>query len=205
VRFAKKVYRSLVAPIYRAASVPLYDITSSDKHGYTWFRIPKNGTHSIMEVLNAHAPPDISSSDVPYFSKRHREKFKFCIIRNPWDRLVSVYCNKVEMKLMYPECWDRDFAYFIDFVSRQDLMRCDGHIRLQTAMFPVNEMDYVGRMERFDEDADSILHKVLKLNGRISHRGAVDRPEYSSFYTNDLKEVVRNLYQKDIQYGDYLF
>jgi hypothetical protein len=205
VRFAKKVYRSLVAPIYRAASVPLYDITSSDKHGYTWFRIPKNGTHSIMEVLNAHAPPDISSSDVPYFSKRHREKFKFCIIRNPWDRLVSVYCNKVEMKLMYPECWDRDFAYFIDFVSRQDLMRCDGHIRLQTAMFPANDIDYIARIENFESDIADLIQTLFNRHVVVPKLGVIDHEDYRVYYTAALRSQVGQLYNADIEFGGYEF
>ena len=127
LRFAKQLYRRTMVPMYRAASVPLYDITSSAAYGYTWFRIPKNGTHSIMEILQTHMPPEVNNSYVPYFRKTHRNRFKFCVIRNPWDRLVSVYCNKVQMRLMFEECWDRDFTYFIDLRLCDNLHRCFLH------------------------------------------------------------------------------
>lgn len=202
---AKQAYRSLVAPVYRAASIPLYDITSSAKFGYTWFRIPKNGTHSIMEVLQTHAPPEVNSSDVPYFTKKHRDRFKFCILRNPWDRLVSVYCNKVLMKLMFEECWDKDFTYFIDFVRRQDLRRCDPHIRLQTAMFPVEEMDYVGRMEGFEEDVAHILRDVLKIDAGVPHAGAIEHDDYREYYTSRTVSQAEEMYRDDIVFGNYSY
>lgn len=202
---AKAAYRTFVEPIYVLASIPLYDITSSAHYKYTWFRIPKNGTHSIMQMLNAVAPPDINSSSVPYFRKQHVENFRFCVLRNPWDRLVSVYCNKVRMKLMYPECWNKDFAFFIEFVSKQNLRKCDGHIRLQTAMFPTGDMDYVVRMEDFNTGMDYILNTKLRLAYTIVHIGAIEHDPYQSFYDEILRERIRQLYAEDISYGGYAF
>ncbi|HLF62820.1 MAG TPA: sulfotransferase family 2 domain-containing protein [Saprospiraceae bacterium] len=202
VHFAKDVYRSVVVPLYDLISVPLYDITASSQYRYTWFRIPKNGTHSIMQILNIYAPAEINSSYVPYYRKEHRDNFRFCVIRNPWDRLVSVYCNKVLMRLMYPECWDKDFDYFIEFVSRKNLRKCDGHLKMQTAMFPPDDIDYVCRMEQFEVGMEYIMGK-LGIECRVAHEGQVMHPDYRSFYTAALAERVRSLYALDVEYGNY--
>lgn len=203
IQIAKEVYKALAIPLYRVARIPLYDISSSKKYKYTWFRIPKNGTHSIMHCLSA-APPDVNSSYVPYFKKAHRDNFKFCFIRNPWDRLVSVYSNKVQMQLMYPECWNKDFSFFIDFVSAQNLTQCDAHLRLQTVMFPSDEIDFVGRMEHFDKDMGSVADH-LGIDVDAPHEGKVEHADYHTYYSIRLKEKVAKLYAADVLYGRYAF
>jgi len=205
LRVMKNVYKNVVVPYYHLRGVPLYDITTSAQYGYTWFRIPKNGTHSVMQLLEQHCPPDINSSWVPYYRKEHRERFRFCVMRNPWDRLVSVYCNKVQMKLMYPECWDRDFDYFIDFVTRQDLRHCDAHLRLQTAMFPGNDIDFVAKMERFGNDIAEIMQRVNVPNIKVPHLGMIKHEEYRHYYTPELMDRVGVLYKGDVSFGQYRF
>ena len=204
VHGAKSLYKKLVVPIYTLAAVPVYDITASTHYKYTWFRIPKNGTHSIMRMLGAIAPPEVNSSFVPYFRRDHEKNFRFCVIRNPWDRLVSVYCNKVLMKLMFKECWNRDFEYFIEFVSKQTLTKCDAHLRLQTSMFPVSDVDFVARMEHFDEDIATILRRI-GVDASVEHEGHVEHPDYHTYYTTALRDKVADLYDVDIRYGGYTY
>ncbi len=204
LRLAKRTYLAVVAPVYRLLSVPLYDITASMKYHYTWFRIPKNGTHSIMAVLQTQAPADINSSYVPYFRRKHAGHFKFCVIRNPWDRLVSVYCNKVKMRLMFRECWGRDFAYFIEFVSRQNLQTCDAHLRRQTSMFPATDIDYVARMETFESDMHHVF-ETLGIHSDVVHAGKVRHPDYHTFFDPSLAERAGKMYATDVKFGNYTF
>ena len=205
IGIAKAAYRNMVIPVYRAAGIPVYDITASWELGYTWFRIPKNGTHSIMQLLSGVRMPDINSSAVPYFRRRHASQYKFCVIRNPWDRLVSVYCNKVLMELMYPECWGRDFGYFIGFISKLDLGQCDNHIRLQTAMFPVTDMNFVGRMEQFEDNLRHIMKTVFNDPVEIPHLGVVAHENYRTYYDTKTRQAVSDLYASDIAFGNYVF
>lgn len=194
-----------MVPLYAAAGISVFDITTSSRYGYTWFRIPKNGTHSIMQMLMQKAPPDINSSYVPYFPERHEGRFRFCVIRNPWDRLVSVYSNKVSMRLMYPECWDRDFTYFVSFVSMQNLNRCDAHLRRQTALFPCKDVDYIARVENFSSDMDHVLNEVLNLGVTIVWEGAIEHPDYRTYYNDETRALTAELYADDIAFGDYKF
>jgi hypothetical protein len=158
-----------------------------------------------MQMLVDRSTPDINSSYVPYFSQRHQDQTRFCVIRNPWDRLVSVYCNKVLMRLMYPECWERDFGFFIEFVSRQDLGTCDSHIRLQTAMFPVNDIDHIARMESFESDLAKIMNAIFERPIEVPKIGAIKHEDYREYYSEALKSQVGQLYNADVEFGGYQF
>ena len=117
---------------------------------------------------------------------------------------MSVYNNKVEMKLMFPECWDKDFDRFIDFVSQQNLRTCDAHLRLQTALFPSGDIDFVGRIERFEEDILKVMEK-LGITADVTQEGRIDHPDYHTYYTAALRDKVARMYEADIRYGGYSY
>jgi hypothetical protein len=72
-------------------------------------------------------------------------------------------------------------------------------------MFPVNDIDYVVRMESFSTDITEVLNTKLGLNCTVVHSGAIEHENYNSFYTDHLRERVRQLYTNDITYGEYRF
>lgn len=135
--------------VFRICSIPYYNMVSSAEFDYTWFKIAKNGTRSILKILKDNQAIDYERKNTIYIRVRHRNKFKFCVIRNPWDRLVSCYTDKIQKQLLFEECWDKDFDYFIDFVSNQDLDHCNEHFRRQTKLFPLDDIDYIAKMETF--------------------------------------------------------
>jgi Sulfotransferase family len=196
---------SLKRKIYELTGTRFYNITSSKESGYVWFRVAKNGTRSILKVLEEKTKLDLNGSNIPYLSFRFRRQFKFCFIRNPWDRLVSCYHSKVVSKKMFEPCWDNGFSFFVDFVGQQDLSSCDRHFRLQTHLFPQREMDYVARFENFTQDFDFVMNGKLKLNVPIEHQNATDHVGYREYYDNKTKSIVERLYQEDIEFGNYIF
>ena len=186
-------------------SVPFFQITSSRKWNYTFFLIPKTGISSILSVLRDDTQPDIDESTVIYIKSHHSNRFKFCFIRNPWDRLVSCYSNKVIRKKLYPECWEKDFDYFIQYLTKQHLPTTEGHIRLQTNSFPVNDIDYIGKFENFKEDFDYIINNKLKLNAELIQKNPSKHRHYTEYYNDHTRKTVAELYKSDIELGNYKF
>lgn len=86
-----------------AAKVPLlpstrkYNLSISNKYKFIWFRVAKVGTRTIFSRLaDDGLTLDLESPyGIHYIPKLYGEYFKFAFVRNPWDRLVSCWQNKV--------------------------------------------------------------------------------------------------------------
>ncbi len=161
-------------------------------------------------------------------------RFKFAFVRNPWDKVVSSFtreCSNWRNSWM-PRDWILDPKMFQEWAktalvsSRRSPNRCRplnrDHIRL-TVEPQLNwitdergdiAVDFIGRFENLVSDFDTVLNKIdqiyplpprkhwaqRKLN--VSH-GAVEH--YSHYYDDETIEMVRRVYQKDIEHFGYTY
>ncbi len=198
--------RAVLKRYYAFKGIPTYNITYSKAYAYVWFQVPKNGTRTLLSVLEEKTMPNASAHYLPYYAHRHRTDFKFCFMRNPWDRLVSCYKDKVLGQLLFPDCWGRDFDYFLCYVAQQDLRRCDPHIRLQVSLFPLEDMDHIARFENFAGEFDFIINEQLGLNSRILHiNKSKQEGAYTSYYNDRQRQLVAKLYKEDIDLMGYSY
>jgi len=97
------------------------------------------------------------------------DTFKFVIVRNPYARLASAYCDKI-LKNPAPYLIRKirkaaveqetvlsdpiTFSQFVSVVSRQSLEDMDPHCRLQyyEGRFGIVKYDFIGRMEAMPRD-----------------------------------------------------
>lgn len=184
-----------------------YNITASESHKFVWFRVAKVATRTILSIFENQIPLSINGYSIPYNSKDYKDYFKFAFVRNPWSRVVSCYFNKVATKChpAFSECFDKDFAYFVSFIDRTDLANCDAHIKLQTRLFPVNELDFIGRLETFDADIKYVLNMLNIENVPIAHKNASKHEHYSHYYTEATKNIIARKYKADIAAFGYKF
>nr|WP_319271814.1 sulfotransferase family 2 domain-containing protein [uncultured Draconibacterium sp.] len=196
--------KKLKTKVFRSLLIPYYNVVTSNDYNYTWFKVAKNGTRSILKVLRENDAIDIEKYDYPYFKKKHAGKFKFCVIRNPWDRLASCYAGKVVKQKMFRECWDKDFDYFVNYISRQNLNFGNAHFRRQTRLFPVGDIDYLARMENYGTDIEKIMSR-LGIETEIAHLNRSNKSHYTEYYNDNTIKVIAELYKDDIELGNYIF
>ena len=148
--------------------------------------------------------------------------FSFSFVRNPFDRLVAAYNNKImeiddvpspmkQMGLYHA----MPFKEFIDLVCKADPSDMDNHIRPQAEIIITNKKlvpKFVGRMEHID-DHWKRLRKRMQLEGmpilgplpqkNIRRDNRKDIRYY--FDTSALIDQVLERYALDIKrfYGDY--
>ncbi len=188
----------------RLFSIPLYNLTYSSQHNYAWFRIAKNGTRTFLNALETNNLIENSGNNIPYLSYRFKNHFKFCFIRNPWDRLVSCYSNKVVNKQAFRECWDKDFDFFIRYISKQNLKYSNKHFRPQIHLFPVTDVNFIGKMENYSDDLNKVMEQ-LNIDFQIQHLNKSKHKHYTEYYSNENREIVEKLYKDDIDLGNYRF
>ncbi len=191
-----------------------FNITLSSEKKMVWFRIPKAATNSTLFFLrDVGVKMDAEyAMDCYYLPALYGSWFKFTFVRNPWDRLVSAWKDKVVNTNLYgfsPEELKKmqDFEYFVkDCVAGLDLRTCDGHLCLQTRLMPVHNMDFIGRLENYDQDIALIAERLNLPKVPLRTMNATpQRKDYTAYYSPELKNLVGDWYAADVKMFDYEF
>jgi hypothetical protein len=156
--------------------------------------------------------------------------FKFCFVRNPYNRLLSAYKTQVgntwneqykwlkddiKKALGYPP--DRNgserLVAFRDFVhylrDAKDKLRHDGHFNIQTRILMphVIPYDFVGRFETLQRDLEHVLKRVGAPPEIVATAYDVINPTYKLHpaiaYDRVLADTVFDLFKPDFDTFDY--
>lgn len=209
------LYRS-VAKIPLIPTSSRYNITLSHGQKFLWYRVAKVGTRTIYNHLkDSGASLDVEhASWLHYPVRSFDDYFKFAFVRNPWDRVVSCWRNKVAKSANpnffgLPEAQAKTlqtFEGFVDYLSSVDIEKCDRHIRSQSALIDLNAVDYIGRMETFESDARYVFKRLGLPEKELESRNVTSaETSYKKYYTQGLANKVADIYRKDIQIFRYDF
>jgi len=190
-----------------------YNLTISHQYKFIWFRVAKVGTRTILNYFKENAVPlDVEhASFIRYPYRKYRNYFAFALVRNPWDRLVSCWFDKVVRKNLFAFAEKerekmKSFENFVQYVGQLDLHSSDRHIRLQSELIDLNNVHFVGRYESFEDDFKRILNYLgAPLSSLEKKNVSTDRLPYQEYYTDKLIDKVARLYQRDIQIFGYQF
>lgn len=190
-----------------------YNLTICNSPKFIWFRNAKAGTRSILNIfdkMNLNLTAD-HALQCYYSPQYYKDYFKFAFVRNPYDRLVSGWHNKIIDKNFLGfenERWEdmKHFDRFVDYVSGLDLDTCNNHFRRQCHVIDLNEVNYIGRLENFEADLSEIFKMLGLPKVEIPHKNkSVNRQSYQEYYTASTRQKVERMYRKDLQLFGYSF
>jgi hypothetical protein len=141
----------------------------------------------------------------------YEQYFKFAFVRNPWDRVTSLfrylgYSKKVSFnifvtKVLVPRLWKSQYW----FVGPQYEYIYDDKGNLN--------VDYVGRLEHLESHFRHVEQR-LGLSMGVSHANkssgkttsSTNHPKvFQEYYDAEMQEIVADLYRKDIELFGYAF
>lgn len=142
----------------------------SESSRLVFFAIPKTGTRSIYKLMSSEPFNGINIGDHKHILPSEYEDFtKFTIIRNPYDRMFSLYwscCQKAgDMKgfvaLMRQEGFDNTFEDFMKWLVKHKeefhYINQSNFLMLKSQLaFFENKLDYVLRFESLDKMLSSL-------------------------------------------------
>jgi len=141
---------------------------------YAWIRIPKTGSQSIKSLIcNDKQHTHFSALGLVKIigTERYDELFKFTIVRNPWDRLVSCY-HFYNHKDSSFESWVKN-GMKVQSGLRKSILRPLQPI-LQFGWFTDDNgnsmVDFIGRLENIDEDWKIICENLKIKSTKIPHK-----------------------------------
>lgn len=129
------------------------------------------------------------------------EFFKFAVVRNPYDLVVSRYH------------WDRKYKQGNVDTSPEDFQKWvqDGCIPLHDIQYLYTHykekliLDFIIKYENLTEDLGNALW-VLGINDTLDFKlksGYRDAPGYRNYYNPEVRKIVKDIFSKDFEYFNY--
>jgi len=182
-------------------------------------------THMIMEKLG-----ELEFCDKHYSLLQLKELInndelfddclKFCIVRNPWDRMVSTFFfrkSKKEPDFGPIEQWDLDFNNWIKYIYSQeykeqknthcvDVVNYHFGSSLRWVMGKNNTIiaDKIIKFENMNNELRD-LFKVYGYNNVITKNNSTNHKDYREYFDEKSRKLVEENFKEDIEYFKYVF
>jgi hypothetical protein len=204
----------------------------SDTKKFIFIHIPKTGGMSVRKVLwpfatvsvwrertvagkaqknkhlSKHAKANAIARNID--KRKWNSYFKFAIVRNPWDWLVSGYHyarrdkndwrHKVALRLGFKDyvkwCFleSGDIRHNVLKAGQLDFILANGKIALE----------FVGRLERIRKDFDYICSRI-GVRVKLPHVNKTRHIDYRKYYDSPTATLVGRMLKRDIEFFDYIF
>ena len=175
------------------------------KHKCIFIHVPKTGGTSVELALqhkeeNIHNKHKTSKEICEINSVVWGQYFKFTVIRNPWDWLVSwYYWRELVDRMSFKEFLQnynlsKKYDYLPKVINFTNYLTIDNKL----------VMDHTCRFENLQHDFQVVCDK-LNINATLPHKNKTEHRHYTEYYDDSTRQIVAERYAKDIELFKYKY
>ena len=180
----------------------------------TFVAIPKNASTSIGQWLHQNFLRQITYGKVscihcPLPLIENATPVTCAVVRNPWDRVVSAWAYEKRNPFRYMRRWmTRDSPSFDEFVRN-----LSSYYLVESAWFSwatpqktwiPDGVTYLLRFETLSEDF-RVIQDLFGCSVPLPHDNRTDHDAYRSYYTDETRALVADMFKEDIEAFGYEF
>jgi hypothetical protein len=193
------------------------------EHKFIFYHIPKAGGKSIEKWFKKNIKCEILMPEVPHLIPKQVLKIvpdldhSLCVVRNPWDRMVSFYKFYMELnshgkapKIMWKNHYKYDisnitFLNFLDLCEKNDDFLLLNNTQLKYLDDKAHKNNIILKFENLNFDF-KIIQKFFNCYDPLLHfHKSSDRTPYQKYYNSQAVDIVYKKYKNDIEYFKYSF
>ncbi|BCX49882.1 pullulanase pulA [Haloferula helveola] len=192
------------------------------RHRFLFVHIPKTAGNSIQNILKDYSEDRIVASGnqdgverfevrsegrslekhstlAEYYSELGAEVadglFKFAVVRNPWDRLISFYFSPHRRETSWSP---RKFRKFVE----HDVRPLTSYFELENnrGASPFENVDALIRFENLGAEFDEVCEKIGIPKAELPVRNRSDRGRPNEYYDADLSKWVGERFAEEIEF-----
>ena len=186
---------------------------------FIYFPVPKVACSSmkllIAQLCGLEPKPCPHTIDFEFVSSKHLNNYSdyccFTVVRNPWDRLVSCYQDKIHH---FSET--NNGRLFLGFKRYNQLFRVkafypkmpfDRVVETRLIGTPKGNLvvSKVAKLENLNLDLADIFQTSNIPNIEIAKANQTSREQYKDYYDSRLQKIVARRYRSDIELFKYNF
>lgn len=208
------------------------DVNINHEHKFIFIHIPKTAGTSVAKSLGFQKPTAHITAEkikVVLNAEKFQSYFKFCFVRNPWDRFLSLYNYARQTDSYYHSATQPNKAIYgkhtdYDLLKNASIEDCTDYLlagQLKHDRFwnhwqnqsnwiydkdDTCLVDYIGHFENLEQDLQFIFKKIKLPIPPIKNLNASRKKEhYQEVLSDYAKNRIAQYYQKDIQQLKYTY
>ena len=189
-----------------------------------FIHIPKTAGSSIKKAFFGRYASDHSPAkrEAKIYPKEWKTHYKFSFVRNPWDRICSIYhyykfYEQKSNKRFRESLEGVDFEKFCELLccdklpvefSWLEIFNCNSDLGHQYDWISINgeiAVDYVGKFENLRKNFKELCRRFNIRVPRLSHLKNSTNTDYKSQYTQISRDLIADKFKKDIEKFSYEF
>lgn len=134
--------------------------------------------------------------------------FKFSVVRNPFDRLVSQFAymrHRRDLRAFIGMPLDASFEEYLDLIGRRRHVQWEPQCSFLYDEDGTLLLDYVGRFETLASDMEAAFERLGIRGANLPHIKRGDRGPYREYYTGRARGLVEERYGQDLERLAYEF
>jgi hypothetical protein len=159
--------------------------------GHDWWHISPETKHLSARQIRLRAG-----------EQRWASYFKFSVVRNPWDRIVSMFATGWWMGDQRQGDAPAAFQHFIENLAPHPH---EIYSSLHYSEIINEKLDLIIRYEALQDGFDKVCKAVNRPRMMLGHQEARERLHYSVYYNDHTRRQVGELFKKDIEHYGYAF
>jgi hypothetical protein len=178
----------------------------SHEHRCIFIHIPRTGGTSIEVAFTGNDLFNVipfqkhltARQSKDFYGDYWDDYFKFSIVRNPWDRVISLYHFEAfrDINVLSGKSMNYFLETYEPYSHEPNPCDCNNIIDLP--------LDFIGRFENIEEDFKSICDH-LEVSFDLPHIESTKHGHYSGYYNEETKQIVAEKYSDDIKRFGYDF
>jgi len=203
-----------IKALYKILHIKPSPVRQGNNRPFIFVHINKTAGTSIGKAIGLPLKDHLTAKEIiaNIGQEQWDAAYKFTIVRNPWDKVVSHYEYRRKKNKTQIASRDIDFKTWVKatYGENKDPFFYNNPKSFQPQLEWLKDnqgklsIDYAGKFESLNEDFEHI-RGIIGIDAVLPHLNASNRAAYQTYYNDETRAIVADWFREDLDVFGYSF